>query len=263
MLSTWHPAPSSLAGVLAGTWSVHAARDADLAARVLPDGTTCLVFQRGGTVLRSCDGAWRPWATTAVSGPRSGPFDFTLGAAGSLYIVQLRPAGAMQILGVAMSSLADRFEPLDAVVGSVPPRVADCVQSDADDGSCVRAIERWLLQRLWSQRAWCEVTDAVVGEVARRAGSIRVEDLARHVNLSRRHLGRLMHERVGYSPKRFARITRFDRAVQLGRRRPTVPWARVALDTGYADQPHLAREFARLGGIRPGDLRGAAAATIW
>ena len=65
-----------------------------------------------------------------------------------------------------------------------------------------------------------EVTDAVVREVTRRAGSVRIDDLAEHVNLSRRHLGRIMNERVGISPKLFARITRFDRAVQLGRTQP-------------------------------------------
>jgi len=263
MLSTWHPAPSALAGVLAGIWSVHAARDADLSARVLPDGTTCLAFQRYGTVLRSCDNAWSPWARTCVSGPRTGSFDFTLDADGWILIVQLLPAGAMQALGVPMSSLTDRFEPLDAVVGSVSQRVSDCVLSDADDLSCVRAIERWLLERIRTEHTRCDVTDAVLQEVASRAGNVRVDDLARQVNLSRRHLGRIMHERVGMSPKLFGRITRFDRAVQLARLRPMVPWARVALDIGYADQAHLSREFVELGGIRPSELRGASATMIW
>lgn len=263
MLSNWYPASNPLAGVLAGIWSVHASRDADLSARVLPDGSTCLVFQRDGRVLHSSEDAGNPLASTCVSGPRTGPFDFTLNAAGRILIVQLRPAGAIQALGVPMSLLADRFEQLDAVVGSVSPLVDDIVLGDADDLSCVHAIERWLQERVRTQRARCEVTDAVVQEVTRRAGCIRIEDLAGHVNLSRRHLGRIMNERIGISPKRFARISRFDRAVQLGRTRPMVPWARVALDAGYADQAHMTREFTEIGGIRPTDLRGATAATIW
>ena len=103
----------------------------------------------------------------------------------------------------------------------------------------------------------------VAREVARRAGSVRIDDLARHVNLSRRHLGRIMKERLGISPKRFARISRFDRAVQFGRAHPLEPWARVAFEAGYADQAHMTREFNEIGGIRPSDLRGATAATIW
>jgi len=263
MRSTWHPAPGSLAGVLAGIWSVHAAEDGDLSARVLPDGTSCLVFQRGGSELRSCDDGWRRWGATCVSGPRTGPFDFTLGASGRILIVQLRAAGAMPALGVPMSSLADRFEPLDAVVGSVSSRLRDRVQSDADDVVCVRAVERWLLDRIQSQPDRCTVTDAVTTEVVRRAGRVRVDDLADHVHLSRRHLGRIFRERLGIAPKLFARITRFDHAVQLSRALPAASWARLALDAGYADQAHLTREFAALGGIRPSDLRGAAAATIW
>lgn len=178
-------------------------------------------------------------------------------------IVQLRPAGAMQAMGVPMSLLVDRFERLDSVVGPGSHGVGEHVLGDADDRACVRAIERWLLDRVRKEASRSEVADAVVQEVARRAGCVRIEDLARHVNLSRRHLGRIMNERLGIAPKRFARITRFDRAVQLGRTQPMVPWGRVALDAGYADQAHMTREFAEIGGIRPSDLRGAAAATIW
>jgi len=96
---------------------VHSAREEDLSARVLPDGATSLVFQRDGSVLRSADGHWRPWAPACVSGPRTGPFDFTLSAAGQIFIVQLLPAGAMQALGVPLSSLVDRFEQTESGAG--------------------------------------------------------------------------------------------------------------------------------------------------
>ncbi|MBT8483992.1 MAG: AraC family transcriptional regulator [Phycisphaerales bacterium] len=263
MDSHWHPAPRPLAGILAGIWSVHASREATLSARVLPDGTSCVVFQRDGTVLRSFDDAGRPWQATCVSGPRTGPFDFTLGAGGRILIVQLVPEGAMRAIGVPMSSLANRVERLDAVVETPPTPIVDLVQGDVDDRACVRAIEQWIMDCVRTTGTRCDVTDAAVDEVVRRAGCVRVEDLAGHVHLSRRHLGRLMRERIGIAPKLFARITRFQRAVRLGRTSPTVPWARLALDTGYADQAHLAREFGELGGIRPRDLRGDAAATIW
>ena len=65
-----------------------------------------------------------------------------------MLIVQLLPAGAMRVLGVQMSSLTDRHEQLDAVIGSVPSQIGDGAQGDADDAACVRMIEQWLLKRL-------------------------------------------------------------------------------------------------------------------
>lgn len=261
--SSWYPAPAALEGFLAGIWSVRAADQTDLAARVLPDGSTSLVFRRDGTLLRTGDGGGTPWAEASVSGPRTGPFDFNLGAAGQIFIVQLHPAGAMNVLGVPMSSLANRFENLAAVVGPISPQFSDLVLADTADTSCVRAIEQWLLERVRAQLINCARTNAAVQEVTRRGGSIRIEDLAEHVNLSRRHLVRIMTEHIGASPKLFARITRFHKAVQLGRFRPRVPWVQIALDSGYADQAHMSREFSEFGGIRPSDLRGAQSATIW
>jgi len=264
MLSNWHPASSSLTGIVGGIWAVQASSAANLSARVLPDGATCLVFKRDGAELCSCDDSWRPWAAASVSGPRSGPMDIKLGASGRILIVPLLPSGASKALGVPMSTMTDRFEDLDAVIGDISNRLKDCLQGDADELTCIRAIEQWLLERVKkSERIKYEVTDRLVQEVLCRSGSIRVEDLARRLDLSRRHVGRIVRENVGFAPKLFARIVRFDNAVQLGRFSPMSSLAQVALDAGFADQAHMSREFAELGGIRPSDLRGDAAAMIW
>ncbi len=241
---------------------MRASKERDLSARVLPDGTSCLVFQRDGAVLHSREVA-DPWAVASISGPRSGPFDFTLGASGAIMIVQLLPAGARQILGVPMSELADRSEHLDSVVGSVPSEVLDQLSHDAADLDCVRAVERWLFGRMRAAERSSEAAQAVIGEVMSRCGAVRIDELAQEAGLSRRHLNRVVTERVGFSPKLFARIIRFDHAVRLGRMRSRAPWARIALDAGYSDQAHMAREFADLGGISPGELHGDRAATLW
>jgi transcriptional regulator GlxA family with amidase domain len=108
-----------------------------------------------------------------------------------------------------------------------------------------------------------DVTQAAVTEVIQTAGGVRVDDLAQHINLSRRQLARVMKESVGISPKTFSRIARFNRALQLARTHPRRAWVEVAAEAGYADQAHMVREFTEIGGIRPSDLRGESASTIW
>jgi hypothetical protein len=165
--ASWHPARPALDGVLAGTWTVHAGRADALAARVLPVGSTCLALQRDGAVLRSGDHDWRPWSMASVSGPGHGPFDFDLNPGGSFLIVQLRPAGAMQVLGVPMSSLADRSERLDDVVDRDADRLGDLVLAECDDRRSVQVVERWLLDRVHRRDDRFPATDAVVGTVTR------------------------------------------------------------------------------------------------
>ena len=86
----------------------------------------------------------------------------------------------------------------------------------------------------------------------RSAGRCRVEDLAAHVGWSRRHLSEQFRLATGVPPKQAARIARFQatRRLLLDPRRP--PLAEVAVRCGYADQPHLAREWRALAGCSVG-----------
>jgi hypothetical protein len=42
----------------------------------------------------------------------------------------------------------------------------------------------------------------------------------------------MMKERVGATPKQFARIARFSRALRLARAQPEKPWPWIALEAG-------------------------------
>jgi transcriptional regulator GlxA family with amidase domain len=72
------------------------------------------------------------------------------------------------------------------------------------------------------------------------------------VGLSARQLHRRSLVAFGYGPKTLARILRLTRALDLAR--TGMPPARVAAETGFADQPHLAREVRALAGVPLGEL---------
>jgi AraC-like DNA-binding protein len=60
---------------------------------------------------------------------------------------------------------------------------------------------------------------------------------------------------VGVAPKLACRVARFRAAVSLLHDRPRTDLSAVAFDAGYADQPHLTREFRALAGMTPGAYR--------
>jgi AraC-like DNA-binding protein len=63
------------------------------------------------------------------------------------------------------------------------------------------------------------------------------------------------HARVGLTPKRYARVLRFNRALALLAGSQTPALAQIALATGHADQAHFANEFRRLAGTSPSRYR--------
>jgi AraC-like DNA-binding protein len=93
-----------------------------------------------------------------------------------------------------------------------------------------------------------------MNQLRQSAGDVHVSDLAAEIGWSRKHLAIRFREEFGLSPKRFARLLRFDRAVQLARASVSPDWAEIAARTGYADQAHFAREFRSFAGLTPGEF---------
>lgn len=83
----------------------------------------------------------------------------------------------------------------------------------------------------------------------RSHGLVRVEALADEVGWSRRHLGTQFVAEFGLTPKQAGRVMRFDRARRL--LDAGVGLAEAAYACGYADQPHLNRDWADLADATP------------
>jgi AraC-like DNA-binding protein len=95
------------------------------------------------------------------------------------------------------------------------------------------------------------------------AANVPLEHLARVVGLSPFHLARVFGREIGLPPHAYQTQARVRRARDL--LLDGWPVARVAHETGFADQSHLSRHFKRLVGVppgsyaRPGDAPGGSA----
>jgi transcriptional regulator GlxA family with amidase domain len=87
-----------------------------------------------------------------------------------------------------------------------------------------------------------------------RKGTVRIDELAYHASLSVRQYERRFAEEMGLSPKVFARIARFQRALDAKRNTPARAWLSIAHEYGYFDQMHMIRDFQNLGGDAPGQI---------
>ncbi|MFV0676026.1 helix-turn-helix domain-containing protein [Variovorax sp. tm] len=88
-------------------------------------------------------------------------------------------------------------------------------------------------------------------EAARMLESASVDVVAADLGVSARHLRRVFREALGISPKAFARLTRFHRALRDARHDSRMGWAGIAAAAGYYDQAHLIAEFRAIAGVTP------------
>lgn len=210
----------------------NAAPPAALAARILPDGCIDILVD-----VASGEGR--------VVGTMTRAAVFAVDGAQSLAAVRFKPGAASGFLRVPASELTDRVVPATEL-GS-----RWLLERRAGPGEpCVvlGELERQLLARLGA----VPVLPLAAREGARRLFAPRapsVEELARELGQSRQQLARTFRRELGVSPKELARIARLQRAIDRLQRLPQLPLAAAALDLGYYDQAHMARDLRALAGI--------------
>jgi AraC family transcriptional regulator len=86
------------------------------------------------------------------------------------------------------------------------------------------------------------------------AEELTVADIARSVGVHPIYLARSFRRHFRCTPGEFARFRRLEKAVTL-LIRTSLPLADVALSSGFADQSHFTKTFARCFGVPPGEYR--------
>ncbi len=109
------------------------------------------------------------------------------------------------------------------------------------------------------QRLALGTESAVVLDVTRYVQSrlpaaITLDELARHVGLSKSYFARMFHAASGQSPIAFVRKLRVEAARALVLR-TTRPLKLIAADLGFADEFHFSRVFRAVTGVSPSSLR--------
>ncbi|GAA1511151.1 AraC family transcriptional regulator [Sphaerisporangium rubeum] len=162
------------------------------------------------------------------------------------------PLAARALFGVPAGELANVDVDAEALLGPAAGELYERLNSAAGWGERFGVLDDVLARRAGHGgqvprevvRAWETLT--------RRGGMVTVEELAREVGWSARHLGTRFAAEIGLTPKAAARVVRFDRtrrAVQA--RAGDVVLADVAAEMGYYDQSHLVREFREFAGCPP------------
>jgi AraC-like DNA-binding protein len=82
---------------------------------------------------------------------------------------------------------------------------------------------------------------------------VPIATLVEELGCSRRHLSARFGEDVGMTPKAFARMVRFERAVDR-LRASDEELGVIAVDCGYYDQAHFNRDVRAFAGVAPGAL---------
>jgi methylphosphotriester-DNA--protein-cysteine methyltransferase len=235
----FHEAADSLRAFVGCFWVVTADRNATI--RVVPDSSTAISIQL-------VEGEPTGWT---LRGPLIRPDERRFKSPATMIGVRLRPGVAFILSGIAAQATVGRRIRLSEI-----PALHELVSAEADlrtPEQCIKALQGFLVQRLKDARVQ-DVVATAMREIERAHGCVRVAEVAARCRVSPRHLNRLMRIWVGYGPKCFASIVRFQESLKQIDHSPSQPAAVLASETGFFDQSHMSLNLTKFAGATPGHL---------
>lgn len=229
--------PPGLAGHLLCFWTQSITGEGEYAQRVLPDGCIDIVFINDESPI--------------VIGPWVKSFIARLPVATNIVGARWHPGRAPALLGLPAGELLNQQVALRDVWGLMPSSSLERVSEQSSPSARISIFAATLLNCLGSAAPHDPVANASIEWLARRPHG-RIEQLSRWIGISSRQLQRRFSASVGYGPKTFQSVLRFQRLLHLaGRANHRCSLAKLAADVGYADQAHMTRELHRLSGCPP------------
>jgi len=225
---------------------------------MLPSGEWWLMFNLG-TPQRVVEvgrrGAGQVVRAAFVCGLQESPLSFeSIIQHPRAVTVRLLPLGAWAFFGgLPLAELSNKVVDLESVLGGaagVEPLRQQLMEAP-DLGAALEILEDWLLRRLFTGPSAHALTRVALHRLVRTGGNVRVEALARELDVSARHLNGIFQREIGLSAKGMMRILRLEHALDLLDAAPHRDLTALAFDCGYYDQSHLNRDFRELAGLTP------------
>jgi AraC-like DNA-binding protein len=218
---------------------------------VLPDGCVDFIFQTGETVLHlTSGGQFVRQPLSFLIGQQKYPLLFTSPGKTVTLGIRFYAYGAYPFLGFSLKEVANQTVDLETLFGKsilelaekvnmLPPRIA------------FRELELFLISKLPAVQDHALQIKPVTALLFQQKGAMDISELAYYSNLSVRTLERKFEETVGFSPKAFARIVRFDHIKDELILHPSLGLTDLAYRYGYFDQAHFIQDFKQFTGKTP------------
>lgn len=223
--------------------------------RILPNGKSQLIINLKEDQIRSYDpetgklsGTVRGTILTGVQTRFSiidtAEQELVMGAV-------FRPGGTRPFLRMPAFEIADMDVELESIwdrstARTLRERLLETEGADAR----LRLLEQILLDTLTSHLLHPSVVYALETFV-RRPLYTSVGEVTDQIGMSPKRFIERFKTEVGYTPKQFCRILRFQQVVSQAHQKTSIDWSGLALDCGYFDQAHFIHDFRSFAGFTP------------
>ena len=219
-----------------------------------PTSFTSMLFNYGDT-YRVGNGKYESLLTPPafLTGQATQSYKLELNGRIGMVGIVFKPAGMASLFGLPMYEFTDERVSLADVLGKSLQTLHEQIAEAGGPVERIQLLEQFLNRQFLKKGDTFDRIDYTANLIVDRNGIVNVGKLMEDLYVCRRQFERQFLQKVGVSPKYYARIRRVGYLCsQLASQRWQVAdWHDLIYHCGYYDQSHFIREFTQFTGKRP------------
>lgn len=231
--------------------------------RSMADGGVEMLFHYQGIWDELRDNQNAKSFTSGIHGPARQYRRFSIHQDFGLFGVYLYPFALPCLFSIPAEVLSNEMPDLQMLFSKEGKVLEEKIMLSTSHEERIRILSLFFIDRLKNMGNDDPAICSVIRQVIQRDGRVNVLQMATDHHLSMRQFQRKFKLYSGFSPKLYARIIRFDYAMQhFGHSGKSL--TEIAYDCGYYDQSHFIHDFKMFSGYAPKDyFKGDAEGTEW
>jgi len=187
------------------------------------------------------DPKFRVASNFTIVGPQLTPVKLKAKESHKVVIVVFQPGGLNRFLGIPLFEIYDDgFDGTDLIGKEIDELVEQCHYCETHE-ELYQLVQLYFLRKLNCFKDALPLDRAL--QHLLNNYDTPIEHIAALACMSIRQFERKCNERLGMSPKTYARISRFSKAYNLFLNNTAPTWTEIAHHAGYYDQMHFIKDF--------------------
>lgn len=220
-----------------------------------PPAFTSIVFNYGDDYFVSSSGTVQQRTPKQfIIGQQSHSYTLHLPGKIGIAAIVFKPTGIASIFRIPMYAVAK--ERIDLQVFIARGEI-DTIMSQLTCCSSARhkadLLEAFVFRYFLISQPVADLVDQGANIIVEKHGMINVDELCSQLFISRRQFERKFLQKVGISPKYYARLRRIGHICSLLAGREKVNWQNIYFDFDYCDQSHFIKDFTEFTGRSPSE----------
>lgn len=213
--------------------------------KIVSDGGMGIVLNFGHNFsIRIGDNTHTTTSKCIVTGPTEKATFLKLSKKIDAISIRFQPGGAYPFFQEEISNFTDKIIPILTNDMWGTEELYSSLKMTKIINDKISVLDDFLLKKLQESAAVPSLwVSQVVGIVRKHNGSMKIDELAKQLNMTRRHFERRFKKEVGLSPKQFSMIVRIEKTRSLIRSLNFNSLTDVGYECDYYDQAHFVREF--------------------